>query len=37
MDGLFFHFYRPDKVGADTIYHDAEHSSELVLPTLNVE
>src|SRR5215470_1665874 len=24
-DGLFFHIYRPDKVGADTIHHDAEH------------
>jgi uncharacterized protein len=33
-DSLFFHFYRPDKIGADTIYHDAEHLSELVLPVL---
>jgi hypothetical protein len=33
-DALFFHFYRPDKIGADTIYHDAEHPSELVLPAL---
>ncbi len=36
-DGVFFHFYRPDKIGADTIYHDAEHPSELVLPTLDVD
>jgi|GEM_PF-2843354 len=35
-DNLFFHFYRPDKIGTDTIYHDAEHPSELVLPVLNV-
>jgi putative CocE/NonD family hydrolase len=36
-DGLFFHFYRPDKVGSDTLYHDGEHPSELVLPILGVE
>jgi putative CocE/NonD family hydrolase len=36
-DGLFFHFYRPDKIGAETIYHDAEHPSELVLPILNTD
>ena len=35
-DNLFFRFYRPDKIGTDTIYHDAEHPSELVLPVLNV-
>lgn len=33
-DALFFHFYRPDKIGADTIYHDADHPSELILPVL---
>ncbi len=33
-DSLFFHFYRPDKIGADTIYHDVERPSELVLPVL---
>ena len=33
-DSLFYHFYRPDKIGADTIYHDAEHPSELILPVL---
>jgi predicted acyl esterase len=36
-DNLFFHFYRPDKIGADTIYHDVEHPSELLLPVLNVD
>ena len=35
-DNLLFHFYRADKIGTDTIYHDAEHPSELVLPVLNV-
>ena len=34
-DNLFFHFYRPDKIGTDTIYHDAEHPSELMLPVLD--
>jgi hypothetical protein len=32
---LFFSFYRPDKIGADTIFHDAEHPSELILPVLD--
>jgi predicted acyl esterase len=36
-DNLFFHFYRPDKIGADTIYHDVEHPSELLQPVLNVD
>jgi hypothetical protein len=36
-DNLFFQVYRPDKIGADTIYNDAEHLSELVLPVLNVD
>jgi len=36
-DNLLFHFYRPDKIGTDTIYHDAEHPSELVLLVLNVD
>ena len=35
-DSLFFHFYRPDKMGTDTIVHDAEHPSALVLPVLEV-
>ncbi len=34
-DNLFFHFYRPDKIGTDTIYHNAEHVSELMLPVLD--
>jgi hypothetical protein len=34
-DALFFHFYRPDKIGTDTIHHNAEHPSELILPVLH--
>ena len=33
-DNLFFHVYRPDKMGTDTIFHDAEHPSHVVLPVL---
>ena len=33
-DFLFSHVYRPDKHGTDTIHHDAEHPSELILPVL---
>ena len=33
-DSLFTHIYRPDKMGADTIHHDAAHPSRLVLPVL---
>jgi uncharacterized protein len=29
---LWPHYYRPDKVGSDTIHHDTIHPSELVLP-----
>jgi putative CocE/NonD family hydrolase len=36
-DGLFFHIYRPDKIGTDTIHHDAAHDSHLVLPVLPVK
>jgi hypothetical protein len=36
-NNLFFQFYRPDKIGTDTIYHDAEHPLELVLPVLNLD
>ena len=36
-DGLFFHFYRPDKLGADTIFHDADRPSELVLRAFHVK
>ena len=35
-DGLFFHVYRPDKIGSDTIHHDANHPSQLILPVLDV-
>ena len=34
-DGLFAHAYRPDKVGRDTIHHDAAHPSRLILPVLD--
>lgn len=33
-DGLFCHIYRPDKIGTDTIHHDADHPSHVVLPVL---
>jgi len=29
---LWPHYYRPDKIGSDTIHHDATHPSELILP-----
>ena len=31
---LWVHQYRPDKIGSDTIYHDAAHPSVLVLPVM---
>jgi predicted acyl esterase len=31
-DALFFHIYRPDKIGTDTIYHSRELPSQLILP-----
>jgi predicted acyl esterase len=31
---LWGHYYRPDKIGADTIHHDAAHPSELILPVM---
>src|SRR5262249_872630 len=34
-DFLFSHVYRPDKHGTDTIHHNAEHPSELILPVLD--
>jgi len=33
-DAPFTHRYGPRKLGADTIYHDAQHPSELLLPLL---
>jgi putative CocE/NonD family hydrolase len=29
---LWPHYYRPDRLGRDTIHHDAEHPSALILP-----
>lgn len=29
---LWTHYYRPDKVGTDTIHHDGKHPSQLILP-----
>jgi putative CocE/NonD family hydrolase len=34
---LWPHYYRPDKVGADTIHHDAEHPSHLILPVASAK
>ena len=31
---LWAHYYRPDKIGSDTIHHDAVHPSEMILPVL---
>jgi hypothetical protein len=31
-EALWTHYYRPDKIGTDTIYHDAGHPSVLILP-----
>jgi putative CocE/NonD family hydrolase len=33
-DAVFSHPYTPDKVGVDTIHHDAAHPSRLLLPVL---
>jgi len=33
-DMLWTHYYNPNKIGADTIHHSAEHPSALVLPVL---
>ena len=35
-EALWPHYYRPDKMGTDTIYHSAEHPSALVLPMIEV-
>ena len=32
---LWTHYYRPDKIGRDTIYHSAQHPSALILPVKN--
>ncbi len=31
-EALWTHYYRPDKIGVDTIYHSAEYPSALILP-----
>lgn len=31
-EALWPHYYRPDRIGRDTIYHDAERPSALILP-----
>jgi len=33
-DNIFTHTYGPRHVGADTIYHDAQHPSQLLLPLM---
>ena len=33
-EALWPHYYRPDKIGTDTIHHDRDHVSELVLPVI---
>ena len=32
---LWGHYYQPGKIGSDTIYHDAAHPSELILPVMS--
>jgi hypothetical protein len=31
-EALWTHYYRPDKIGTDTIHHNPAHPSALVLP-----
>jgi uncharacterized protein len=31
---LWPHYYRPDRMGADTIHHDSAHPSQLILPVM---
>jgi predicted acyl esterase len=33
-DVLWTHYYTPNKIGADTIYHSAQYSSALTLPVM---
>ena len=33
-DTVFWHYFTPDKVGTDTIYHDEDHRSRIVFPLL---
>ena len=34
-EGVFSHFYTPDKVGRDTIHHDGRYPSRLLLPVMD--
>ena len=34
-DVLWTHYYLPNKIGSDTIYHSAEHPSALTLPVMD--
>jgi hypothetical protein len=34
-EGVFSHFYTPDKVGRDTIHHDTRYPSRLLLPVMD--
>ena len=34
-DVLWTHYYLPNKIGGDTIYHSAEHPSALTLPVMD--
>ncbi len=34
-EALWTHFYRPDRIGRDTIHHSAAHPSALVLPVMD--
>ena len=34
-EGVFAHPYTPDKVGRDTIHHDARFPSRLLLPVID--
>jgi len=35
-EALWPHYYRPDKIGTDTIHHGADHPSVLILPAADV-
>jgi hypothetical protein len=34
-DVLWTHYYQPNKIGQDTLYHSARYPSELVLPVVD--
>ncbi len=35
-EALWPHYYRPDKIGTDTIHHSADHPSALILPVADI-